>query len=122
MRKFLSYLPTNVYEQPPVLSATDPVDREEEELLSIVPRNRAKIYSMRRVIELLVDHGDYFEIQPDYGKSLHTVLARVGGFPFGIVANNPAYIAGAMSAESADKSSICLPANRSSGIVSKRPL
>ena len=103
MRSFLSYFPANVYQQPPVHSSTDPVDREEQELLSIVPRNRARPYEMRRVIELVVDEGEFFEIMPEFGTSVHTVLARVGGYPLGIVANNPRVIGGAMSAASADK-------------------
>ncbi len=103
IKKFLSYMPNNVYQQPPVLPTNDPVDREEPELLSIIPRERTKAYDMRRVIELIVDDGDYFEIKPEFGASIHTIFARIGGYTVGIVANNPNDIAGAMSADSADK-------------------
>ncbi|MDE2641042.1 MAG: propionyl-CoA carboxylase, partial [Chloroflexota bacterium] len=103
MKKFLSYFPDNVYAQPPVWPTNDPPDREEQELLSIVPRERTRPYNMRRVVELLVDDGDYFEIQPEYATTVHTILARVGGYPVGIVANNPRMLAGAMTAASADK-------------------
>ena len=103
MKKFLSYFPQNVYSQPPVLPSSDPPDREEQELLSIVPRERTRPYNMRRVVELLVDDGDYFEIKPEHGVTVHTMLARVGGYPVGIVANNPRMLAGAMTAPSADK-------------------
>ena len=103
MRKFLSYFPDNVDEQPPVWPATDPVSREEEELLRIIPRNRARAYDMRKLVRLIVDDGDFFEIKPHFGTSVHTILARVGGYPVGIVANNPRVLAGAMTAASADK-------------------
>jgi acetyl-CoA carboxylase carboxyltransferase component len=103
MRKFLSYFPDNVDEQPPVHSTADPVSREEEELLRIIPRNRSRPYDMRKLVRLVVDDGDFFEVKPHFGTSVHTLLARVGGFPVGIVANNPAVRAGAMTAESADK-------------------
>ena len=103
IRKFLSYFPTNVYQQPPVVSCADPIDRADEELLGIVPRHRSRPYDMRRVVELIVDDGDFLEIKPDFGKSLHTILARVGGYPVGLVANNPKVVAGAMTADSADK-------------------
>ena len=103
MKKFLSYFPSNVHEQPPVWPTNDPPDREEQELLSIVPRKRTKAYNILRVVELIVDDGDYFEIKPEWGATVHTVLARVGGYPVGIVANNPKVLAGAMTADSADK-------------------
>ncbi len=103
MKKFLSYMPSNVYQQPPVLPTSDPADRKEQELLSIIPRERTRAYDMHRVVELIVDDGDYFEIKPEFGASVHTLLARVGGYTVGIVANNPLEIAGAMSADSADK-------------------
>ena len=103
MRKFLSYFPDNVDEQPPVLSATDPLSREEEELLRIIPRNRARPYDMRKLVRLIVDDGDFFEIKPHFGTSVHTMLARVGGYPVAVVANNPSMAAGAMTADSADK-------------------
>ncbi|MDE2639409.1 MAG: propionyl-CoA carboxylase [Chloroflexota bacterium] len=103
MKAFLSYMPSNVYEQPPVRPSSDPPDREEEELLSIVPRRRTRAYRMLRVVELIVDDGEFFEIKPEFGPSVHTLLARVGGYPVGIVANNPHVLAGAMSADSADK-------------------
>ncbi len=103
MKAFLSYFPSNVFAQPPVRPTTDPPDREEPELLSIVPRRRTRTYNMRRVVELVVDDGEFFEIKPEFGASVHTILARVGGYPVGIIANNPNVLAGAMSAASADK-------------------
>ncbi|MYJ58399.1 MAG: propionyl-CoA carboxylase, partial [Chloroflexi bacterium] len=103
MKTFLSYMPQNVYQQPPFKATDDPPDREEEALLSIVPRKRTKPYNMLKLIKLLVDDGEFFEIKPEFGTTVHTLFARVGGYVVGIVANNPSMLAGAMTADSADK-------------------
>ncbi len=103
IRCFLSYLPQNVWEMPPYVATNDPADRREEELLSIVPRNRMKPYEMRRIIELVFDRGSFFEIQPTFGLAAITGLARLNGFPVGIVANNPKVNAGAPDARDSNK-------------------
>lgn len=89
IRRFLSYMPSNVWQLPPVVPSGDPVDRCEEELLRIVPRDPRKPYSMKKILELVVDHGSLFELQPTYGRSVITALARIGGYPVGVIANNP---------------------------------
>jgi acetyl-CoA carboxylase carboxyltransferase component len=103
VKKFFSYLPASVYELPPANECHDPVDRAEEELLSIVPRSRTRPYKMRRVIELIVDDGDYFEVQPTFGTTVITALTRVGGRVVGIIANDPYIMGGALTAGGADK-------------------
>ena len=103
IRRFLSYLPQNVYELPPVLPCDDPVDRCEDALLDIVPENRMRPYNMMKLVEMVVDKGSIFDIQPTYGKTVNTCLARLNGFPVGIVANNPRQFGGAMTVESAKK-------------------
>jgi methylmalonyl-CoA decarboxylase subunit alpha len=103
IRKFLSYMPQNVWELPPVVATGDPVDRAEAELDSIVPENRRQAYDMRHAIEMIADRDSVFEIQPLYGKSLITCLARLGGHPVGIVANNPQVYGGAMDGPAAKK-------------------
>lgn len=103
IRRFLSYMPQNVWEMPPYQSTNDPSDRREEELLSIVPRNRMKPYDMRRIIELVFDRGSFFEIQPTFGLAAITGLARLNGYPVGIVANNPKVNAGAPDARDSNK-------------------
>lgn len=103
IRRFLSFMPRNVWELPPMADAADPADRREEELTSIVPRRRTQPYNMRRVIDLIVDRGSGFEIQPSFGKAVITVLARLGGYVVGIVANNPMHYGGAMDAKAARK-------------------
>jgi acetyl-CoA carboxylase carboxyltransferase component len=103
IRRYLSYMPQNVWELPPVLASDDPPERMEEELLSIVPEKRRRPYDMHRLIELVVDRDSVFEIQPTFGRSVITALARLGGYPVGIVANNPRVYGGAMDAASARK-------------------
>jgi acetyl-CoA carboxylase carboxyltransferase component len=103
VRRFLSYMPSNVWEQPPSLAATDPVDRCDDELLRIVPKDRRKPYNMRKLIGHIVDKDSLFEIQPTYGKALITALARMNGKVVGIVANNPMVYGGAMDVKAARK-------------------
>jgi acetyl-CoA carboxylase carboxyltransferase component len=103
LKRFLSFMPQNVWELPPSHACLDPVDRAEEELSRIVPLNRRAPYSMHRLISLVVDHDSSFEIQPTFGKSIITMLARLGGVVVGIVANNPMFYGGAMDYRAARK-------------------
>ncbi len=103
IRAFLGYLPANVWEAAPALDATDPPGREEEELISIIPRERRRAYKIRRVIEHLVDRGSFFEMGPLFGRSLVTGLARLQGHPVGLVANDCHFLGGCMSADAAQK-------------------
>jgi len=102
IRRFLSYMPTNVWQLPPVVACEDPVTRREEELIRIVPRDPRKPYSMKRVIEMIVDRGSMFEIQGTYGRSAITALARLNGYPVGIIGNNP-MVGGRIDVKSARK-------------------
>ncbi len=103
IRQFLSYLPSHVWESAPANECADPADRCDPELLEIVPRNRRRAYKMRRVIEGVVDRDSFFELSPLYGRTQITGLARIGGQPVGILANDPYQYAGSMSAEGAQK-------------------
>jgi methylmalonyl-CoA decarboxylase subunit alpha len=103
IRRFLSYMPQNVWELPPATPGSDPTDRCEDELLRIVPRERRKPYDMRRLIELVVDRASVFEIQPSFGKAVITALARLGGQVVGIIANNPMIYGGAVDVRGARK-------------------
>ncbi len=102
-RAFLSYLPPNVYEPPPIGGCDDPTDRRDEELLSLIPRNRQEPYDVRRMVDHIVDHGSAFEIGRYYGRSQVTMLARINGHPAGILANDPLWQGGAMDAAAAQK-------------------
>lgn len=103
IRRYLSYMPNNVWELPPAIDTGDPPERREEALASIVPRDRRKPYNMRRLIELVVDTGSVFEIQPTYGKAVITSLARMNGRVVGVIANNPMVLGGAMDVKAARK-------------------
>ena len=102
-KRFLSYLPTNVWQRAPVTSCDDPADRAEEELIALVPRDRRKSYKMRRALELVLDLGSFLETAPEFGRSLICGLARLRGQPVGVLANDPNFYAGAMTAEAAQK-------------------
>ena len=101
--RFLSYLPPNVWELPPCTAADDPADRRAEELIEIVPRNRRKLYDMRRVIALVLDEGSFFEIGRLYGQGTITGLARLSGQPVGVLANDCWHLAGSMTATGSQK-------------------
>ena len=105
IRRFLSYLPTRVGEIAPRFEPLrdDAPDRREEELLDIVPRDRRRLYDMRRLLGLVLDLGSLFEMSPCYGRSQIVCLARLDGWPVGVFANDPAFQGGAMGAEDAQK-------------------
>jgi acetyl-CoA carboxylase carboxyltransferase component len=103
IRRFLSYLPTNVWEAAPRTPCDDDPERRAEALLSIVPRNRRHIYDARKLVRLVVDGDSFFELGAGYGRSQITGLARLAGQPVGIWANDPRYYAGSMTADGARK-------------------
>ncbi len=103
IRAFLSYLPSNVWEAPPVRGCSDPRDRVEEKLLSVVPRQSRRAYKMRRILGWVLDEGSFFELTPGYGRTQITGLARVAGHPVGVLANDPYIYGGAMTADGAQK-------------------
>lgn len=103
IRRFLSYMPQNVWEAPPAATSSDSVDRCEDELLRIVPRERRKPYNMRRLLSLIADKESLFEIQPTFGKAVITSLGRMNGKVVGFIANNPMVYGGAMDAKAARK-------------------
>jgi acetyl-CoA carboxylase carboxyltransferase component len=103
VRRVLAYLPQHVWELPPRVESGDPPDRADEALLAIVPRNRRRMYDMRRLVAHVVDRDSVFEIQPTYGRTVVTCLARLGGYAVGVVANNPMVYGGALDAPGARK-------------------
>lgn len=96
IRRFLSYLPQNVWEQPPLGARDDPPDRDVSMLRDIVPERRARPYQMRKLVETVFDDGSLFEVRRTYGKAVLCYLARLDGVPVGVVANNPMINGGAM--------------------------
>ena len=103
IRRYLSYMPSHVWELPPVVMVGDPADRCEDALRTIVPKNRRQPYDMKRLISLVVDRESVFEIQPSFGRAVITCLARMNGKVVGIVANNPAVYGGAIDVKAARK-------------------
>ena len=102
-RRFLSYLPPSVYELPPRGPQTDDPERQVDWLLDAIPRDIRKVYKMRKIIEAVFDTGSFFEMSPLYGRSQIVGLARLGGTPVGVFANDPMFYAGSMGAEGAQK-------------------
>ncbi|MCP5033082.1 MAG: hypothetical protein GY939_14885, partial [Actinomycetia bacterium] len=105
IRRFLSYLPSSVYEMAPFVATNDPVDRTEADLRTLVPDNPRKIHDARKLVDLVVDGGSFFEIAPFYGRARITGLARFGGYPVGIMANNPKFSGGATDVDAGAKAS-----------------
>ncbi len=103
IRTFLSYLPPNVWELPPTEACDDPIDRREERLLEIVPRSSRRAYAVRRLISWVVDRESFFEMGAGHGRTQVTGLARLGGRPVGILANDPMQYGGSMTASGARK-------------------
>ncbi len=103
MKRYLSYFPSSCEEQPPRIPCDDPVDRREESLLDLLPESPRKAYDMYKLIGAIVDHGEYLDVKPRFARSIITCLARVGGQPVGVVANQPNHLGGILDVDSADK-------------------
>jgi propionyl-CoA carboxylase beta chain len=102
-RYLLSFLPQNNRERPPYFEPSDPRDREDAELDSLVPDNPTRPYDMKQVVERVVDDGAFLEVQPLWAENLVCGFARLGGHPVGIVGNNPKALAGTLDIDSSVK-------------------
>jgi acetyl-CoA carboxylase carboxyltransferase component len=91
VRRFLSYLPSNVWEPAPAIEPSDDPCRRDERLLAVVPRNRRRAYDGHKIVRSVVDVDSFFEIAPAYGRARITGLARLNGHPVGVLANNPMF-------------------------------
>ena len=96
IRELLSFLPSNNVDDPPRRTTQDPADRREESLNGIVPEDPLKPYDIKDVIHMVVDEGYFFEVHEHYAKNLVVGFARFDGRPAGIVANQPAFLAGTL--------------------------
>jgi methylmalonyl-CoA decarboxylase subunit alpha len=103
VKEYLSYFPSHNQEPPPVTACDDPADRRDEALLSLLPDSPRRAYDVKKVLRAVVDYGQLFEIKPAWAKNIVTALARLGGRPVGIVANQPMVLGGALDIDSADK-------------------
>lgn len=102
-RLLLSYLPSNNKVKPPIIDSGDDPFRESPELEDLVPGDEQKPYDMYKVIEHIVDKNSFYEIKPEYATQFIIGFARVGGFPIGLLANQPKVLAGAMDINASDK-------------------
>jgi methylmalonyl-CoA decarboxylase subunit alpha len=103
VKQYLSYFPQSCDEAPPVLPASDPIERADDELLDVLPESNRQAYDIYDVIRRIVDDGVYFDVKPLWARSIVTCLARFGGRPAGIVANQPKHLGGILDNDSADK-------------------
>jgi acetyl-CoA carboxylase carboxyltransferase component len=103
IKQYLSYMPQHCEAPVPVLPVSDPVDRMDDDLLDVLPESNRKPYDMYEVIRRIVDDGEYFDMKPQWAKTLITCFARFGGRPVGIVANQPKQLGGILDIDSADK-------------------
>jgi len=96
MRELFRFIPSNNLDDPPRGSGTDPRDRRDEDLLDVVPDNPNRPYDMHEVIRRVIDDGVFYEVQCDYGANIVCGFAHLGGYSVGIVANQPAVLAGVL--------------------------
>jgi acetyl-CoA carboxylase carboxyltransferase component len=105
VRLYLSYFPSSAWSYPPDYTHDDTAPRLVEEIVDIVPRDGKRVYDVRDVIDVVVDRSSWFEVQPDFGKSVVTALAHLGGHPVAVIANQPQVFAGSIDVDGADKAS-----------------
>lgn len=103
IRAFLSYLPTNASQPPPRRPGREDALAPVAQLRTVVPDNRRQAYNVKKVISLVVDDGEYFELRPGWARNAVTALARIDGQTVGVVANNPMHLAGALDANGSEK-------------------
>jgi acetyl-CoA carboxylase carboxyltransferase component len=102
-RKLLGFLPRNCWEKAPAVEPTDDPERRDEGLLDVMPDNPKFTYDVHEIIERVVDHGEFFELKPDFAPNMVIGLARFDGMVAGIAANNPDELSGIMEPDSSDK-------------------
>jgi propionyl-CoA carboxylase beta chain len=96
IRLLLGFLPSNNLDDPPIAACDDPVDRRDEALLDVIPDLPTRPYDMHDVIRRVADRGEFLEVHADYAGNILVGFARLGGRPVGIVANQPAVLAGVL--------------------------
>jgi acetyl-CoA carboxylase carboxyltransferase component len=103
IKRYLSFFGASCEEAPPKRETADPIARAEDDLLDILPDSPRHPYDMYEVIRRIVDDGEWFDIKPRWARTIITALARMGGRPVGIVANQPRHLGGILENDSADK-------------------
>ncbi len=103
IRTLLSFLPSNNLDEAPVLEGTDPVDRRDEALLDVIPAAPSTPYDMLDVIRPVVDDREFVEVHRDFAGNILTGFARLAGRPVGVIANQPAVLAGVLDINASTK-------------------
>jgi methylmalonyl-CoA decarboxylase subunit alpha len=103
IKQYLGFFPSHCEQAPPVAPAGDPVDRMDDALLDVLPASNRQPYDMYDVVRRIVDDGDWLDLKPQFARSIITCLARMGGRPVGIVANQPRHLGGILDNDAADK-------------------
>jgi propionyl-CoA carboxylase beta chain len=103
IRRLMGFIPGNNLDSPPVRQSDDPPDRRDEALLTLVPDNPNKPYDMHDVIRRVVDDGELLEVHRDFATNLIVGFARLGGHPVGVIANQPAVLAGVLDIKASQK-------------------
>ncbi|MEM9489968.1 MAG: acyl-CoA carboxylase subunit beta [Myxococcota bacterium] len=103
VRQLLSFMPSNNAEDPPLAATDDPADRREAELDSLIPLDPSKPYDIKEIITRVVDSGEFVEVARDYAKNIVVGFARLGGRSVGVVANQPAHLAGCLDIDASIK-------------------
>jgi acetyl-CoA carboxylase carboxyltransferase component len=103
IKDYLAYFPSHCEEAPPRRATADPAGRGDEELLDVLPETNRKPYDMYDVIRRIVDDGEWLDLKGQWARTIITCLARMGGRPVGIVANQPRRLGGILDNDSADK-------------------
>jgi len=96
VRQLLGYLPQSYLEKPQPIENVDPVDRDCSELDSIIPKSSREIYNVKKILNVVVDKGSFFEVHKNWSKNIVVGFARLGGYSVGIIANQPAMMAGVL--------------------------
>ena len=102
-RRFLSYLPSAAGKPAPRLSPSDPVDRRDEALLGIVPREAKQVYAMRRILDAVCDKHSVFEMGSRWGRAAITAFARLDGWAVAMLASDPSFLGGSWDAKTSEK-------------------
>jgi propionyl-CoA carboxylase beta chain len=103
VRRLLSFLPLNNMEDPPLLDCDDPSDRTADDMLDFVPEESTRTYDVRGVIERIVDYGDFLEVHAEWAQNIVVGFARMAGRTVGVVANQPAVLAGSLDIDASRK-------------------
>jgi acetyl-CoA carboxylase carboxyltransferase component len=103
IKQYLSYFPSHCEDKPPIVKGADPANRKDDALLDVLPETTRQSYDMYKIVKSIVDDGKILDLKPKWARSIITCLARIDGYPVGILGNNPRHLGGILTNDSADK-------------------